>query len=179
MKKLHLGCGKNIKDGFINIDQFVKAPGVENIDVLNMPFPDDSIDEILSEHMIEHLPFESEEPFWRELFRVLKPGGRARIEAPDLEWLCAQFLKAKDEFTEFYKVGAVDHYFGHGRSIEHRWGMITTHIFGNQNGDGQFHYNGYTKGKFFGIQKILGFRSCAVQIVLSKGAQSLVADLVK
>ena len=179
MRKLHLGCGKNVKPGYLNIDAFAEGEQIQNIDVLNMPYDENSVDEIISEHMVEHLPFRDEEKFWREIYRVLRPKGVAIIESPDMEWLCEQFLRAEDDFKSFYQVGATDHYFGHGRSIEHRWGMITTHFFGNQNGGGQFHYNGYTKGKFLAIKDLLGFSDCSVQKILNKGAQCLVATYVK
>lgn len=177
--KLHLGCGKNIKPEYINVDGYVELPGVEKLDILNLPYEDESVDEILTEHMVEHIPFKDEEKFWRECFRLLKKGGKLTVEAPDMEWLCEQFLKAEDSFDEFYKVGAADHYFGHGKSIEHRWGMITTHFFGNQNGGGQFHYNGYTKQKFIDIGKIMGFSDCQVAKILNKGAQAIVANYTK
>ena len=95
--------------------------------------------------------------FWLEIFRILKPQAKAIIEVPDLEWICKQFLDAEDGFYEFYKVGSRDHYFGNGKSIEHRWGLLTTAFFGNQNGDGQFHYNGYTKQKLIDIHKKVYF----------------------
>ncbi len=177
--KLHLGSGKNIKDGYINIDAYVDDPRIEKFDIFNLPYRDNEIDEILTEHLIEHIKFKDEEKFWRESYRVLKPGGILICETPDMEWLCQRFVEAIDDFKEFYKVGAKDHYFGNGRSVEHRWGMITTHFFGNQNGEGQFHYNGYTKGKLIRISEIIGFKSCDVIKIFNKGAQALVATFNK
>jgi predicted SAM-dependent methyltransferase len=177
--KLHLGCGKNIKQGFINIDAYVDYPGVEKHDIFNLPYSDSSVEEILTEHLIEHIKFKDEEKFWNECFRVLKKGGKLTCETPDMEWLCKAFIENQDDFKEFYKVGAVDHYFGNGKSVEHRWGMITTHFFGNQNGEGQFHYNGFTKQKLIRIGEMLGFSSCSVQKIFNKGAQALVATYIK
>jgi len=177
--KLHLGCGKNIKEGFINIDAYVDYSGVEKHDIFNLPYEDNSIDEILAEHLIEHIKFKDEEAFWREAYRVLKKEGILKVETPDFEWLCKTFLENIDEFKDFYQVGAIDHYFGNGKSVEHRWGILTTHFFGNQNGEGQFHYNGYTKQKLFKISQIIGFSSCEVQKIFNKGAQALVAKFTK
>lgn len=177
--KLHLGSGKNIKEGYINIDKYVEHPGVEKLDIFNLPYPDNTVDEILSEHLAEHIGFKDEERFWSESVRVLKPGGKMVTETPDFEWLCKQFLQAEDSFTEFYKVGAIDHYFGNGRSVDQRWGMITTHFFGNQNGDGQFHYNAYTSQKFKRIAQMLGLSSCNVTTIFNKGAQAIVATMIK
>lgn len=177
--KLHLGCGPNIKDGYINVDAFVDAPGVKKYDIFDLPLEDNSVDEILAEHLIEHIKFKDEEKFWKECFRVLKKGGKLRVETPDMEWLCKVFVENVDDFKSFYQVGAVDHYFGNGKSVEHRWGILTTHFFGNQNGEGQFHYNGYTKQKLEKIMELIGFTSCEVQKIFNKGAQALVAEFKK
>jgi len=177
--KLHLGCGKNIKEGYVNIDGFVKGENITNMDILNMTYPDGSADEILAEHLFEHIPFKDEERLFRECYRLLKSGGKLVVETPDMEWLCKQFLEGKDEFTSFYQVGSLDHYFGHGRAVDQRWGMITTHFFGNQNGGGQFHYNGYTKEKFMSISGLLNFKSCEVTTLFNKGAQAIRATFTK
>jgi len=177
--KLHLGCGKNIKPDYTNIDAYVKDERIVNADILNLAYDDNSVDEILAEHMFEHIPFKDEERLFKECFRLLKKGGKLRIEVPDMEWLCKQFLEAEDDFKSFYQVGAVDHYFGNNKSIEQRWGMITTHFFGNQNGGGQFHYNGYTKQKLMKIATLVGFSSCEVIKIMNKGAQALVAVYTK
>ncbi|HVW96656.1 MAG TPA: methyltransferase domain-containing protein [Mucilaginibacter sp.] len=177
--KLHLGCGKNIKDGYINIDKYVTAPGVENLDILNLPYEDESAEEILSEHLVEHIGFEDEEKFWRECARLLKSGGKLITETPDMEWLCKQFMEAEDSFIEFYQVGAEDHYFGNGCSITQRWGILTTHLFGNQNGDGQFHHNAYTEKKLLRIAEMINMTSCEVSKHFSKGCQTLIATMTK
>ncbi len=177
--KLHLGSGKNIKEGYINIDAYVDDPRVEKLDIFALPYPDNSVDDILTEHLIEHIRFKDEEKFWKESFRVLKKGGTMTCETPDMEWLCQRFVEANDDFKDFYRVGHKDHYFGNGRSVEHRWGIITTHFFGNQNGEGQYHYNGYTKAKLIKIGELIGFQSCEVTKIFNKGAQALVAVFKK
>jgi len=177
--KLNIGCGDNLLDDYTNIDAFKKGKGITNIDILNANYKENSVDEILCEHVVEHIPFKNEKIFWLEIYRILKPKAKAIIEVPDLEWICKQFLDAKDEFDDFYKVGSKDHYFGNGKSIEHRWGILTTAFFGNQNGNGQFHYNGYTKQKLIDIHKLIGFTSCKVIKILNKGTQCLVANYTK
>jgi len=177
--KLHLGCGPNIKEGYINIDAFVDDPRVVKADITQLPYPDNSADEILSEHVFEHVGYQDEERLFRECYRVLKAGGRLVVETPDMEWLCRAFLDGQDDFKEFYRVGAVDHYFGNGRATDQRWGMITTHFFGNQNGPGQFHRNGYSAGKFHAIARLVGFRDCEVSSLFNKGAGAIRAVITK
>jgi SAM-dependent methyltransferase len=82
--KLHIGCGNNIKPGWINIDlgDFADI----RLDLREpMPFPDASATVIYSEHFFEHLSFEEGTRFLRESFRVLIPGGLVSIGVPDAE----------------------------------------------------------------------------------------------
>jgi len=45
-----------------------------------LPFPDDSVDEFLASHVIEHLRYPL--PFMQELHRVAKPDARAVLRVP-------------------------------------------------------------------------------------------------
>ena len=55
--KLNLGCGDKILDGWINIDKFdtFKVDIVHDLERIPYPFEDDSVDEILLSHVLEHL----------------------------------------------------------------------------------------------------------------------------
>ena len=83
--KLHLGCGKNILPGWINLDS-VPLEGVdivanlEECQTTKLPFEDDSIDEFLANHLIEHL--QNSLPFMGELHRIAKPNARAVFRVP-------------------------------------------------------------------------------------------------
>ncbi len=48
-------------------------------DMTNLPLLDDSVDSIISLHTIYHIPADEQKVAPRELYRVLKPGGRAVI----------------------------------------------------------------------------------------------------
>jgi predicted SAM-dependent methyltransferase len=54
--------------------------------VYGIPLVDNCSDFIFSSHFLEHLPKNTGLFFIREVFRVLKPGGRVRIVVPDLEY---------------------------------------------------------------------------------------------
>jgi len=177
--KLHLGCGNNFKDGYVNIDKYVNRDDVHQFDILELPFTENSVSEILAEHLVEHLSFHEEKLFFYEVKRVLTDGGFIKIEVPDMEWVFSEFSKAKDDFKDFYEVGSVDHYFGNGNELDNRWGVLTTHIWGNQNGDGQFHKNGYTEQKLRNIGKLVGFTSCQVNRGFNKKTQVLLCTLTK
>jgi SAM-dependent methyltransferase len=79
--KLDLGCGKNKVPGAIGVDV---AP-VEGVDVVadfnwGLPFADSSVDEVHCSHVLEHVPHFL--AFMEEIWRVLRPGGRAYIRFP-------------------------------------------------------------------------------------------------
>ena len=50
------------------------------LDVLNLPFYDDTFDLIMCNHVLEHIPDDSSA--LKQLYRVLKPGGRAILQVP-------------------------------------------------------------------------------------------------
>lgn len=85
MTKLHLGCGKNILEGWVNLDSR-RMPGVDIVADLDgcsaapLPFEDNSVDEFLASHVIEHLV--NPLPFMEELYRIAKPGSRAVFRLP-------------------------------------------------------------------------------------------------
>jgi predicted SAM-dependent methyltransferase len=178
--RLHLGCGPNILPGWINIDSVPTSPGIRgDIALTALPWPDASVDEILSEHVFEHLSFAEEKLAWHELARVLRLGGTATLEVPDFEWVCATFLAAQDQWRDFYRVGHPDHYAGCGTALDQRWGILQTMFFGNQNGAGQFHRSAYTEAKLRALAEHLGFAGIRIDRVLNKGGQALRAILTR
>lgn len=180
MMRLHIGCGPNVLEGWVNIDSVARAPGVRtDVDVLAMPFTDASVDHILAEHVFEHFAFAEEERLWRECARVLRPGGLLEIEVPDFEWVCQAFLAGEDRFRAFYQTGALDHYFGSGRDTGQRWGIVQTMFFGNQNGAGQFHKSAYTKGKIRDVAALAGFAQVRQHTLHNKGGQAIRALITR
>jgi SAM-dependent methyltransferase len=84
-RRLHLGCGKDIREGWINLD-VSPLPGVAVVadldDCRNTPLPlaDNSIDEFFASHVIEHLHHPL--PFMQELHRVASNGAKAVFHVP-------------------------------------------------------------------------------------------------
>ena len=86
LKKLQIGCGGKPLDGWLNSDL---SEGDIKLDATKrFPFPDDSLDLIFCEQVIEHLTFERGYDCLKECFRVLKGGGILRLATPDMEKLC-------------------------------------------------------------------------------------------
>jgi predicted SAM-dependent methyltransferase len=82
MKKLNLGCGKDIKKGWINLD-FVKNNGVNivwDINKFPWPFEDNELDQVFASHVLEHV--ESLEKVMKEIKRVCKNNAKIIIRVP-------------------------------------------------------------------------------------------------
>ena len=80
-KKLNLGCGTDIKKGWVNLDS---APlhdvnVVHDIQQLPLPFADNEFDEILAQDVLEHIDCI---PVLKDLHRILKKDGTLRIRVP-------------------------------------------------------------------------------------------------
>lgn len=107
-KKLNLGCGMQVVDGWINVDyslgsrlsripffhrvnSVLKLFNVDwdpNIFVHDLtkplPWKDDTVDVVYTSHTIEHLTKEDGKSLIGEAYRVLRPGGVIRVIVPDL-----------------------------------------------------------------------------------------------
>ena len=94
--RLNLGCGSNRIEGFVGVDY---APS-STVDVLHdltrapWPWADNSVDEIVSSHLVEHIPMTDvsypgyDRPidalcaFMNEVWRILKPNAGIRLQYP-------------------------------------------------------------------------------------------------
>jgi SAM-dependent methyltransferase len=79
--RLNLGCGRDIRDGYVNVDS-APLPGIDLVYDLNdlpLPFEDAQFAEILCQDVLEHVDYL---PLMRELHRVLRPNGRLVVRSP-------------------------------------------------------------------------------------------------
>ncbi len=79
--KLHLGCGHDKKAGYINCDisSDVNPDKIVNLEE-KLPFKDDSVDEILANHVFEHVV--NFVPMMHELHRICRKGAIMHISVP-------------------------------------------------------------------------------------------------
>jgi len=99
--KLNIGCGNDIRDGYVNIDG-ADIPGVDfRVDLDDcaatpLPFPDDHFLELEMSHVIEHLLHPL--PLMQELYRISAPGARLHVKVPyaghDDAWVDPTHVKA-------------------------------------------------------------------------------------
>lgn len=86
--KLHLGCGRDIRPGYVNLD-LAKIPGIDVVADLEtrLPFRDGVFDEVFTSHVLEHVG--DLIPLLGELARVCRPGAVVRIEVPHFSFFGA------------------------------------------------------------------------------------------
>ena len=94
--KLHLGCGTEYLDDYINCDLYADKVDLR-ADVAKIDLPDNSVDEIKAYHIIEHFDFMQGQDVIKEWYRVLKPGGRIHLETPDLLNTCKHFVNGSEQ----------------------------------------------------------------------------------
>jgi SAM-dependent methyltransferase len=82
MKILDVGCGANKFPGAIGLDYNPKtgADVIHDLGKFPYPFPDNEFDQVVSFHVIEHVP--DVMGFVTELYRITKPGGKIRFVTP-------------------------------------------------------------------------------------------------
>lgn len=117
--KLNIGCGALKLEGYFNID----TNTTHNPDIvwdctnLNL-FMDDSVDEIIALHMIEHIDVWKVQEMLANWWSKLKYGGKLIIEVPNIELICENFGKAdkKERYNLlnciYGGVGASNHFWG-------------------------------------------------------------------
>jgi len=87
---IDIGCGSNKRHGFIGVD-IAPSDGVDhvmNFETDRLPFEDNSVDHVFSNHSFEHI--HSPQNILREIIRVCKHGALVEIWTP--------YLKSNDAF---------------------------------------------------------------------------------
>ena len=90
--RVNLGCGADIREGFVNVDR-EKLPGVDvvaNLDcaasdlcgatIVCLPFDDDSVELFLAVDLVEHIAHPL--PLFQELWRCAMPGATIEMAMP-------------------------------------------------------------------------------------------------
>ena len=150
--KLHIGCGDDIKPGFINIDEF-NPRAEQQIPLQDINYPQNTVDLIEGNMVLEHLPLHDAREFLCKAFQMLKPGGRLILEIPDLNKVCQLILVFADDL-EYLEKGA----FGlRGLFGEPKLQMTI----------GDYHKWGYTPATMKTLLRQAGFNSITISDGLS------------
>jgi len=138
MLKLNLGCGGDYLEGWVNIDAYHQGRVDERYDITNLPYEENTVDEIKAFHIIEHFPWSVANRNLRNWYRVLKPGGRLWLETPDFLGSCQEFVNRDDNG----RVHLRGHFFASGGDVP-----------------GQVHYFLYTEYELMHELRSSGFQT--------------------
>jgi len=107
--KLHLGCGSQIRSGWINVDfSPLRNPDIVKVDLnKKWPFEENLFCAVYSCHMLEHISEMQAEKILLNIFKSLKRKGILRICVPDLEYSARLYIntlkKAKKAYASKHK----------------------------------------------------------------------------
>jgi len=142
--KLHLGCGQNYLDGYVNIDfpsseHTIQEKSIADrlADITALRFESGSIDEVRLHHVFEHFrrpQITGMLACWNSWMRM---GGTVHIEVPDLGRMARVFANPFASFAT--------------RAVAER------HLFGSHEAGWAAHYEGYDESLLRHMFTIFGF----------------------
>lgn len=139
--KLNLGSGNKRFLDFTSCDKFPGRDVDEVFSLHEIPYDDETVDAIHSEHALEHVRHVEAHAALREWYRVLKPNGTLHLMLPDFEECCRRFLAAETQ-------------------AERDWYRYTIYGIqcsqGDEPDEGQFHYTGFTESELVHELESLG-----------------------
>lgn len=97
--KLNLGCGDKKREGYVNVDNCGESDFTQDLSVFPWPWVDGSVDEVFSEHFLEHV-YDYEKTIL-EIHRVLKPGGLLWFKVPHFRAPMAIWHLHKWQFSTY------------------------------------------------------------------------------
>ena len=139
--KLHLGCGSDVRPGWVNLDlapaHLEPTPNALFIAYdlrLDLPLRDNCCRLVYSSHFLEHLDLHHGVQMLRECHRVLRPGGVLRLCLPNFGALLKAYAAGDESYHELIAIREampeiepqtetfVDHVnFAAHQNGEHKW----------------------------------------------------------
>ena len=161
--KLNIGCGDDVRAGYVNIDVRRTRPNVLAMDLekdLLRPFPDDSVEEVIAKDVIEHISWRRVEDLIKDIFRVLKRGGRLFIQVPDLEAIARKVILNPE-----FKYGDLE-----------GWKAISFWVYGGQECLENTHRAGFTIPTLKKLLESVGF---VVEDIRNDGGTNIICSARK
>jgi predicted SAM-dependent methyltransferase len=151
--KLDIGGGTYKRgDEYTSVD-------IQNADVIatmwELPFKDNSVDEIWSSHTLEHAPMGRVSVTLKEWLRVLKLNARAIISVPNFDYVAKYWLTGEDR------------------------GWAEAMVFGHQANDGEFHKCAFTGALLRADLEGAGFVVKRIELRWSHSQETLQAVCIK
>ncbi len=88
---LNIGCGKDYREGWLNVDLSLGIRADEHFDAFTFPWdlPSSHFETVVVNHLVEHIPHQVPDysgdgfyVFFEEVYRVLRPGGKVSVAVP-------------------------------------------------------------------------------------------------
>ena len=93
--KLDLGSGaKRGSNGWTTVD--ITGADISHDLRKKIPLPNNSVSEIYSSHLLEHIPFHQQRKFLQECRRILKPGGKLSISVPNARLYIQSYIEGRE-----------------------------------------------------------------------------------
>lgn len=154
MLKLNLGCGHDVKEGYVNVDFRATHPSVKICDLSKRPWPfaTSSIDEIMMLDFLEHFPVSDTDKILLECHRIMKIDATVEIQVPDFDHVARAILQIPEFMCNRCGQKATEKFLEAGTSCV-RCGQKFTEVreagvkrlFGGQDYPGNFHQTTFTK----------------------------------
>jgi hypothetical protein len=158
--RLNLGCGDDVRRGYLNIDFRQTHPSVIQVDlsVHPWPFADRSAKEILMLDFLEHLPYAKTPFILLECFRTLQDDGEVVIQVPDARHLamaltgdgpflcnrCGESMHDRETSRDANEFVAHSECPGCKQGKEEIADAAMRRLYGGQDHQGNFHHTCFT-----------------------------------
>jgi predicted SAM-dependent methyltransferase len=155
--KVELASGQNPQPGYLHVEMSPDFPQVDYVcDIVSqrLPFENSSVDELIHNHFIEHVPWRRLPFVVREWARVMKPGAALKIRTPDLRFICQRYLTGEITPEWPSDESAMREVFGHCGASQ--WAMIK--LFSGQDYPGNFHFHIHDIDSLRALLERHGFR---------------------
>jgi predicted SAM-dependent methyltransferase len=136
LSKLEIGSGNKPMEGYLHFDIRPNVNADVVGDATKLPFKDGEFEEVFSRFFLEHLPRKDAKSALKEMFRVLKDGGKLDILVPNIEFFCKTFVEEKGQKKE--------------------WAL--NKIYGFENYKEDHHFFGYDEETLSNELKTVGFK---------------------
>lgn len=91
--RLNIGGGDPKSDTYVDRKGYVLIDRSVGKEAYPLDYPDESVDEIVASHILEHFPYEDVQKVLNDWVRTLKPGGLLKLAVPDLAWILEHYGK--------------------------------------------------------------------------------------
>ncbi len=134
--KVELASGERPYEGFLHCDERILPATNLVCRIERLPFADNSVEQLLASHIIEHFPYATIGAVLAEWRRVLRPGGGIHIITPNLGYIAHGYVEGWLEYTE-----------------------SRNRLYGGQDYSGNFHYTMFDSAALRAALLEAGFRS--------------------